>query len=95
MPMVERQILHVDMDAFYASVEQSVQPSLRGKPVIVGGNRTHRSIVATASYEARAFGVKTGMALGQALELCPEAILISGDSAKYVDASKRIFAIFL
>jgi DNA polymerase IV len=89
--MDERHILHIDMDAFFASVEQSANPFLRGKPVIVGGNRTLRSIVATASYEARAFGIRTGMPLGQAFRLCPHAILVMGDTSKYADTSRRIF----
>ncbi|MBI2870960.1 MAG: DNA polymerase IV [Candidatus Omnitrophica bacterium] len=91
--MPERHILHIDMDAFFASVEQAANPRLRGKPVIVGGNRSYRSVVATASYEARAFGVKTGMPLGEGLRLCPQAILIPGDTAKYADTARRIFTL--
>jgi DNA polymerase-4 len=83
--ITQRLILHLDMDAFFASVEQRANPWLRGKPVFVCGNRHSRTVVATASYEARAFGVKTGMPLQEALALCPSAILVEGDPAKYAE----------
>jgi DNA polymerase-4 len=88
--MVERLILHLDMDAFFASVEQRTNPRLRGKPVLVCGNRSSRTVVATASYEARAFGVKTGMSLQEALALCPVAVIVEGDPAKYADLFRQV-----
>ena len=84
-----RTILHIDMNAFFASVEQSVNPELRGKPIAVSG-RGERSIILTASYEARAFGVKTGMAIWEARRCCPELILVVGDNRKYTHTSKEI-----
>ncbi|QDV21999.1 DNA polymerase IV [Aureliella helgolandensis] len=87
-------ILHVDMDAFYASVEQRDRPELRGKPVIVGGSPTGRGVVSTASYEARKFGVHSAMPTSQALRLCPQAILVRTRMSHYVDVSKRIRDIF-
>ena len=88
--MTERMILHLDMNAFFASVEQRANPWLRGKPVFVCGNRHSRTVVATASYEARAFGVKTGMALQEALRRCPSAVLVEGDPAKYADLFRQV-----
>jgi len=88
--MSERVILHLDMNAFFASVEQRSDPRLRGQPVLVCGNRNARTVVATASYEARAFGVKTGMSLPEALALCPQAVLVEGNPAKYADTFRRI-----
>jgi len=82
-------ILHADLDAFYASVEQRDQPSLRGKPVIVGGG-----VVLAASYEARRRGVKTAMSGGEARRRCPEAIVVSPRMDAYSEASKRVFAVF-
>ena len=87
-------ILHVDMDAFYASVEQRDRPELRGKPVIVGGSPTGRGVVSTASYEARKFGVHSAMPTSQALRLCPQAILVRTRMSHYVDVSKHIRDIF-
>ena len=91
--MADRRILHLDMNAFFASVEQRGNPWLRGQPVLVCGNRHSRTVVATASYEARAFGVTTGMALGAALALCPQAILVEGNPAKYADTFRRVAAL--
>ncbi|MFK7888935.1 MAG: DNA polymerase IV [Gammaproteobacteria bacterium] len=88
-----RVILHADMDAFYASVEQRDQPELRGKPVIVGG-RDRRGVVAAASYEARTFGVRSAMPVREALRRCPEAICVRPRIAHYRDVSRDVFAVF-
>ena len=86
----ERIILHVDMDAFFASVEELCDPSLRGKPVMVTGNRDTRTVVAAANYEARKYGVKAGTPLGIAKVCCPRGVFIEGDPEKYVYASLRM-----
>jgi DNA polymerase-4 len=86
-------ILHVDMDAFYASVEVLDDPSLKGKPLIVGGLEG-RGVVSSASYEARRFGVRSAMAMGQALRLCPTAITVEPHFERYLDLSRQVMAIF-
>ncbi len=89
-----RTILHVDLDAFFAAVEQRDRPELRGKPVIVGGGGPNdRGVVSTASYEARAFGVHSAMPLRQAGRLCPQGIFLPVDGAKYQAASKGVMAV--
>ncbi len=92
--MIVRRIVHVDMDAFYASVEQRDDPSLRGKPVAVGGRPQSRGVVAAASYEARAFGVHSAMSMAKAVRLCPELVIVPPDFARYKAASTAVFAIF-
>lgn len=82
-------VFHVDMDAFYASIEQRDDPSLRGKPVIVGGTR-RRGVVAAASYEVREFGVYSAMPMVQALRRCPHAVVISPRMARYAEASRAL-----
>src|ERR1700716_3652167 len=89
-----RRILHVDMDAFYASVEQRDDPSLRGKPLAVGGRPEGRGVVAAASYEARAFGVYSAMPMSRAVRLCPSLVIVRPDFARYKAASDAVFTIF-
>jgi DNA polymerase IV len=89
-----RRILHIDMDAFYASVEQRDNPSLHGKPVAVGGSPTGRGVVAAASYEARAFGVRSAMPMARAVRLCPHLSIVRPDFQKYRTASQAVFEIF-
>lgn len=88
-----RTILHVDMDAFYASVEQRDDPSLRGKPVIVGGP-SRRGVVTAASYEVRPFGVRSAMSMVEALRRAPHAIVVPGRHWRYAEVSSAVFAIF-
>ena len=86
-----RWIVHVDMDAYFASVEQLVNPALRGQPVIVGGRPGTRTTVSTASYEARRFGIKSGMSTAEAYRRCPHGVFVPGSTALYLHTSKRIF----
>ena len=89
-----RKIIHIDMDAFYASVEQRDNPELMGKPVIVGGDPNHRGVVAACSYEARKFGVHSAMASTTAYKLCPDAIFIRPRFDVYKSVSLIIREIF-
>jgi len=85
--------MHIDLDAFFVSVEQVAHPELKGRPVVVGGRPQGRGVVAAASYEARAFGLHSGMPLVTASRLCPQAIFIQGSFPKYRDASQKFMAI--
>ncbi|HHY97738.1 MAG TPA: DNA polymerase IV, partial [Firmicutes bacterium] len=89
-----RDILHVDMNAFFASVEQHDNPALKGKPVIICGDPESRSVVSTASYEARPFGVKAGMPAAQARRLCPQGVFIKGRIGRYIEVSLEILNIY-
>ena len=89
-----RRILHVDMDAFYASVEQRDDPALRGRPVAVGGRPESRGVVCAASYEARKFGVRSALPMARAARLCPELVVVPPDFAKYGAVSRQVFEIF-
>ena len=88
-----RTIMHIDLDAFFVSVEQAEKPKLQGKPVVVGGRPDRRGVVASASYEARRFGIYAGMPLATAYRLCPRAIFIEGGFPKYRDASQKFMTI--
>lgn len=89
-----RAVLHVDMDAFYASVEQRDHPEYRGKPLIVGGLPRQRGVVSAASYEVRPYGVRSAMPTAKALKLCPHAILIPPRMERYKEVSTQIFSVF-
>ncbi|MDH4249079.1 MAG: DNA polymerase IV, partial [Deltaproteobacteria bacterium] len=89
-----RKIIHVDMDAFYASVEVRDNPVLKGLPVVVGGSPNSRGVVAAASYEARRFGIHSAMACSKAARLCPQAVFIPPDFEKYQQVSRDLHEIF-
>jgi DNA polymerase-4 len=89
-----RRIIHVDMDAFYASVEQRDRPELRGKPVAVGGRPEGRGVVAAASYEARRFGVRSALSMAKAVRLCPELVVVPPAFRKYREVSQQVFELF-
>ncbi len=86
-------VMHVDMDAFFASVEQLDHEEYRGKPLIIGG-LAGRGVVSTCSYEARKFGVHSAMPMGRAQQLCPQGIFIEGNYPRYAEVSQQIFTIF-
>ena len=90
-----RKIIHIDADCFYAAVEVRDNPALKGKPIAVGGSATRRGVVATASYEARKFGVHSAMASATALKRCPGLILIPGRMAVYREASRQMQEIYV
>ena len=89
-PAIPRTIFHVDMDAFFVSVEELFDPSLRGKAVVVGGQRDERGVVSAASYEARKFGVHSAMPLRTAAKMCPHAIFVNGHSERYRECSEKV-----
>ncbi|MDP6433358.1 MAG: DNA polymerase IV, partial [Candidatus Scalindua sp.] len=91
--MDSRTIMHVDMNAFFASVEQQSKPSLRDKPVAVIGAQ-QRTVITTASYEARAYGVKVGMTVLEAKKLCPDIIFVAGNNKKYTDTCTRLVRLY-
>ncbi len=93
-PFAQRAILHVDMDAFYASVEELDDPSLRGRPVIVGGTPEGRGVVSAANYAARACGVHSAMSAARAVKLCPEGVFLRGRMERYAEVSRAVFAVF-
>jgi len=91
MPVFSRTIFHVDMDAFFVSVEELFDPELKGKAVVVGGQRHERGVVSAASYEARKFGVHSAMPLRTAAKLCPQAIFVDGHPDRYRQYSERVY----
>lgn len=89
-----RTVLHIDFNSYFATVEQQANPRLRGKPIgVTGGDRIKRTVLGTASVEAKKFGVKTGMQIWEAKKLCPQIILVPGDSDKYLETTKRFLGI--
>jgi DNA polymerase-4 len=91
--VTERTILHVDLDAFFAAVEQRDRPELRGRPVIVGGDPGGRGVVSAASYEARRFGVHSAMSLREAVRRCPDGVFLPVDGRRYQQASRDVMAV--
>lgn len=92
--MSNRTILHVDMNAFFAAVEQAANPALRGKPIAVGGGIGKATVVAACSYEAKALGIKNGMSAWEAKKICPALLVVIGDMSKYIYISKEMVDIF-
>src|SRR6202049_2163603 len=93
MPSLLRTIFHVDMDAFFVSVEELYDPSLKGKAVVVGGQRDERGVVSAASYEARKFGVHSALPLRTAAKLCPHAIFVDGHPERYRECSEKVYKV--
>ncbi len=91
---MKRCVLHIDMDAFFAAVEQRDRPELRGRPVVVGAPPDRRGVVSTCSYEARVYGIRSAMPSREAYRRCPQAVFLPPDMARYEEASRRVFAIF-
>ncbi len=92
-PDMERQIIHVDMDAFYAAIEQRDNPDLRGKPVVVGGDPQGRGVVSAASYEARRYGIHSAMPCAEARRRCPQAVFLPVNMRKYRQVSRQVMEI--
>ena len=93
LPALARTIFHVDMDAFFVSVEELFDPSLKGKAVVVGGQRDERGVVSAASYEARKFGVHSALPLRTAAKLCPHAIFVDGHPERYRECSEKVYQV--
>src|SRR6266481_3463544 len=93
MPAAPKTIFHVDMDAFFVSVEELFDPSLKGKAVVVGGQRDERGVVSAASYEARKFGVHSAMPLRTAAKQCPHAIFVDGHPERYRECSEKVYGV--
>jgi len=91
--MTVRTVMHLDMDAYFASVEQQCNPALRGKPIAVIGSGA-RTVVTTASYEARKSGVKTGMTVFEVRRLCPEIVFVQGNNTKYTDTCAELARLY-
>ncbi len=92
-PALARTIFHVDMDAFFVSVEELYDPSLKGKAVVVGGQRHERGVVSAASYEARKYGVHSALPLRTAAKLCPQAIFVDGHPERYHECSEKVYKV--
>ena len=90
---MDRRIFHIDLDAFFVAVERALDPSLVGKPVVVGGELGARGVVVCASYEARPYGLRAGMPLARAQKLCPHAIYLKGRFARYQEVSRMFMDI--
>lgn len=92
--MKPKRFFHVDLDAFFASVEQHDDPALRGKPVIIGAQPGHRGVVSTCSYEAREFGVRSAMPISEAFRRCPQGVYITPRIGRYSELSGQVMEVF-